>query len=235
MKVITVTTFWNRPNISRIFWEQCREIGLDVIAVVTEGDHANINLAERLALKTVYMSNDNLPAKWQAGMEVLKQYEFDYFILLGSDDLISKRYFTDVCNKQAKANVLYFGLRDALAYSIDAKKFRYWRGYPEGLRHNESIGPGRMIHKSVLKKIDFKLFSGAKGGPDRGAHMTILNHKVPHKLIASGLLPYRIGLKDHNAISKIVKSAPFNQTIDLKEFYSENIINMIRHESDNHQ
>lgn len=225
MKIITVVTFHNRPKISEIFWAQCNEIGLDVIAVVTREDKENINLANKYAIKVIQAKNNNLPRKWQYGISELKNYDFDYFLLLGSDDLISHRFFTDICQKEYPTK--YFGLRDALAISMDVKLFRYWGGYPKGSRHNESIGPGRMLHKSVLDELDFNLFNKYTGSLDSIYHRTVESIGITGKLITTGPKPYRIGLKSDFTINKRMQGVKFNLDISLKGYYSQDIINMI--------
>jgi len=227
MKVIAVTTFWKRPDVSKIFWTQCNEIGLKVIAIVSEGDNENIRLARKHALEVVYHPNGNLPKKWQAGMNVLKNHKFDYFLLMGSDDLVSKKFFTKICEKQYKDKSLYFGLRDAVAYSVALKKFRYWPGYLSGSRVGESIGPGRMIHKSLLQKIGYRLFEDNMGSVDHRCTVKLLGIKVKNKLIATGKEPYRIGIKTEGTLAANLKGSPFNLNISLGGYYSNKVIDMI--------
>lgn len=76
MKIIVVTPFYLRPHISKIFWQNCQDINLDVVALVS--DYDNKILAEKNAYKTIELSNKPLGLKWQTGIEALKDIEFDY-------------------------------------------------------------------------------------------------------------------------------------------------------------
>lgn len=227
MKVIAVTPFWQRPEVSEIFWAQCHEIGLDVIAIVTEGDTENIELAKKNALQVVFMPNDDLATKWQAGMEALKAYPFDFFMLLGSDDLVSHKYLKDICVPHAEKGHLYFGLMDAWAFSMETKCFRYWPGYLQGRRVGESIGPARMIHRSILERLDFNLFNGSGGSIDGRCESMVKSLGIHGTLIQAGVKPYRIGIKSDSTITKNLFGTDFSVNISVRRYFSKEIINLI--------
>ena len=217
-KVIAVTPFWGRPEVSKIFCENCNDIGLRFIAVTNPQDHENLRILPNHT-DLVYSAHQNITGrKWNQGLQILKKQDFEYLIVLGSDDLVSKKYF-----QKAKGN--YFGLSDALAMDLKTKKFRHWPGYTNN-RRGESIGPGRIIHRSILEKLSYNLF------PDihKGRIDLISDQRVSLfeecTTIESKLKPYRIGLKTPEALSSL-RDYPFIFDIDLKGYYSQKIIDLI--------
>lgn len=223
MKIIAVTPFHKRPEVSRIFWQNCNDIELDVIAIVS--DKENELLANKHAFKTVNHSNIPLGLKWQHGINQLKEIDFDYCLIIGSDDLIShfllKRY-----KEIALKGHEYIGLKDALAIDFKTKRFRHFKGYTNH-RYNESIGAGRLVSKRLLEAIDYDVFPNRHKFMDRHLTDKLFEINISNILIKTGPNPYRIGIKTKETLSKDMPNSPFIHDIDLTGWYSEKVIEML--------
>ena len=190
-KVIAVTPFWGRENVSKIFWQNCQDINLDVVACVTRGDTVSELLASRHALKTVYCNN-LLGKKWQSGINACRDLEFDYILIIGSDDLVSPLFFTEHMNSLMESGYDYIGTTDAVAVSLMNKLCRYWEGY-QGVRQNESVGAGRLISKNALNEIDYQLIDPTvKRGIDDVMHRKLVSAGFENKMVRTGMKPYRL-------------------------------------------
>lgn len=225
MKVIAVTPFHNRVEISKIFWENAQDIGLDVIAIVS--DVENKELAQKYALKVIWSDNKPLGAKWQKGIVELKNYDFDFFLLLGSDDLISQKLL-DIYKKEFETNqTKYIGLMDAVAMDFKSKLFRLFNGYRTH-RRGESLGSGRVMHKSILEQLNYEIIEpNINYGIDGSITQSMYSLGLVNKLVRTGLKPYRVGIKVGNALNKSMPNSPFVHTVDLKGYYSEKVIKML--------
>lgn len=225
MKVIAVTPFHNRPEISRIFWQNSKDIGLDVIAVVS--DRRNRQLANKYALETIWANNRPLGGKWLKGIKALEKYDYDYLLFLGSDDIISKRLLHRY-KKEFDKGVKYLGLQDAVAMDYRTKKFRLFQGY-QSWRKGESLGSGRLIHRSILEALNYDLFEdNINFGIDGSMNREIYTLGIVNKMIRTGLKPYRIGIKVGNALNKEMPNSPFVYDLDLTGYYSEKVIEMLK-------
>lgn len=224
-KIIAITPFWERHKISEIFWENCNDIDLEVIAITSPYDYENEALAKKNSILTVNHANF-LGTKWQSGINALREFDFNYALIIGSDDLISKKYFTEFAGSHIEKGSPYIGTLDAIAMDMNSRKFRYFPGY-KNWRVNESIGTGRLISKEALECVDYQIFPHKKKGMDYYLHNRLYNQSINNILIKADMNPYRIGLKEQNSISGIIGGSPFIYDVNLEGYFSDKIIKMI--------
>ena len=225
MKIVAVTPFHLRPHISEIFWQNANDIGLDVIALVS--DPQNEKLAMKHAFKTVKTRNNPLGAKWQTGIDLLKTIDFDFLLIVGSDDITSHKTIVLYERLVNEGGYEYIGFQDALAMDFRTKKFRHFRGYVNN-RLGESIGANRLVSKKLLEQINYQVFP-----TDRHKFMDAVLTKnlkkigVENTLIKAGMKPYRLGVKTGLTISKVYPNSPFMHKVNLNGWYSEEVIKML--------
>ena len=223
-KIVVVTPFHNRPDISAIFWENMNDLGLDVVAIVS--DEPNKVLANKHAFKVLEYDNNPLGKKWQLGVDYLKEIDFDWLLIVGSDDLVSQHLINKYKDIAQRKGTKYIGLIDAVAMDNTSKKFRIFNGYTNH-RKGESIGAGRLVHKDLLEMIDYDVFPNQHKYMDRHLTSKLLAKGIKNTLIRTGLKPYRVGIKDKTALSKGMPNSPFKYDVDLKGWYSDKVINLL--------
>lgn len=225
MKIIAVTPFHLRPHISKIFWQNAQDIGLDVIALVS--DEENKRMAMKNAFKTIVTQNNPLGLKWQTGVEALRSLDFDYLLIVGSDDITSHKAIRLYERMVEEGGHEYIGFEDAIAMDFRTKRFRHFKGYTNH-RLGESIGANRLVSKKLLEKIDYRVFP-----TDRHKYMDGVLTKnlkkigVENVLVKSGMQPYRMGVKTGLTLSKVYPNSPFRFNISLDGWYSEEVIKML--------
>lgn len=226
MKIIAVTPFHLRPHISHIFWQNAQDINLDVIALIS--DKQNEKMAMKHALQVIKTDNKPLGKKWQTGIDLLRTMDFDYLLIVGSDDITSHKTIRLYERMIEEGGHQYIGFEDGLAMDFRTKKFRHFKGY-KNHRLGESIGANRLISRELLEKIDYKVFP-----IDRHRFMDgVLTENLKkigerNTLIKSGKKPYRLGIKTGLTISKDYPGSPFIHNIDLKGWYSPEVIAMLK-------
>lgn len=226
--VICITPFYGRPKVSKIFLENIKDLGVKLISITDLGDNENIELCEEYAFKNIISHQNITGAKWNRGLLASRSLDWEYVLILGSDDLISSRYFEDFAFDEMEKGTKYLGLLDAIAVNLCNKKFRYWSGY-KNFRLGESIGCGRLIHRSVIEELNYNIFPNVRKGTIDLHSDTLINTVTnDNKFIKSVLKPYRIGLKSGFDITKELEGCPFRFDIELEGYYSENVIDLIR-------
>lgn len=221
---ISVIPFWGRPKVSEIVIQNLNDIGLRFIPVCTYTDEENIELLKGRCEKLVVVQNNITGQKWNKGLSVAKDLNWDKFIILGSDDLVSYKYFAYLKHRKEK----YIGMLDAVAMNLNTKKYRYWRGYTNH-RHGESIGVGRIIDRSIIENLNYELFPNIlKSRIDMITEQNIRKHYEGGYFFKTGLNPYRIGLKSGDEFSISMPNAPFIHSVNLSGYYSDEVIKMIR-------
>jgi hypothetical protein len=98
--------------------------------------------------------NSPLSMKWQAGINALKNLDFDAVIILGSDDWIdfNTYHFIQMMLNEGHD---FVGFKDC--YFLDNGLQYYWPGY-QTIRQYEPIGAGRTISRKVLERMNWRLF-----------------------------------------------------------------------------
>lgn len=117
-------------------------------------------------------SNEFLGAKWNAVLEASKCLDFDYVLVLGSDDFINApmlQFYFDMAEQRAE----FVGVKDL--YVVDAKSGRvvYWRGYKE--QQSRTVGAGRMLSRDLIEAHNYKLWSDTKKRGLDGSMSKIIN------------------------------------------------------------
>jgi hypothetical protein len=147
--------------------------------------------------------NDPLSMKWQAGVNALKNLDFDAIIILGSDDWIDWNTYQYI-STMIKEGFDFIGFEDC--YFLNNGTQYYWPGY-KTIRQGEPIGAGRTISREVLKRMDWKLFPKILNrGLDRISWPQICRHsKRPliTKLKTHGLM--MCDIKDPESMNPIHK------------------------------
>jgi hypothetical protein len=166
MKIVVLTCAWLRYDITKIFLEQIKvlqeykpdEFEIELVVVGSKG-----KCEEQVKPYTKhYIHHTNLPLgkKWNAGLKYCQQLQFDFILILGSDDILSTSGL-DVYKRYIDAGYNYIGLKDFYVLNTINKKMNYWSGY-EGKRAGETVGAGRLIARHLLEQVDFKLWKDEK-------------------------------------------------------------------------
>lgn len=206
MKIVVLTCVWKRPNITKIFLEQFKalqaynpsEFELELVVVGSEAKSKEIVTP----YTTHYIHYKNLPLgkKWNAGLAYCESLDFDVLLALGSDDIISTSCLS-VYKRYIDEGFDYLGWQDFYLLDTSRKKMKYWSGY-QGKRNGESVGAGRMFSRSLLEKLDFKLWDSHKNkGLDGSCTKKIQSIKHSKRVIrAKNNIVFMVDLKSKTNI-----------------------------------
>jgi ABC-type polysaccharide/polyol phosphate transport system ATPase subunit len=169
LTLVMLTCVWKRPKLTKIIMayysklkEEVKEfLNLEFVAVGSEGEESK-NISENGGFHYFEHENQPMSKKWQYGLEMTKQYDPDAVIIMGSDDIITRKILEFYVEKITQKYVL-IGMKDFYIYEISLKKLAHWRGYGElndAHRMDETIGLGRCLARSLLDKIEFDIWGG---------------------------------------------------------------------------
>jgi len=143
-KILILLPIWKRENITKICFDNLKELqkkyNIEVMCIISE-TWAKM-LAFEYGFKYVEAPNECLGTKMNIGVEAALKCEFDYFMNLGSDDIITERlieiYKPFIDDKRAM-----FGSTKATFIDSQSKNVKR-------LDYKFMFGAGRMIRKDVL-------------------------------------------------------------------------------------
>ena len=137
---------------------------------------------------SIFISSANKPLgkKWQKGIYVAKDLNCDGVMILGSDDWITDNWIRTCVNKANEGYEL-IGKREFhfLKISKNGVKLGLWKGYPvNDLRHMEPIGAGRIFMRTLLDRLQWKIFPDyLDSGLDKASYFLAIAHNAKIDLL----------------------------------------------------
>ena len=114
-----------------------------------------------------------LSNKWNTALRAAKDTDFDYILILGSDDLINAKTLKSYSDT-IKEGYNYLGITDMYVLNSENKELIYHKGYILN-RKGESLGAGRLIHKSLIERVQYSLWRVGINKTLDGSMSAILN------------------------------------------------------------
>ena len=157
MTILFIVPVWGRPEILKScikgvknVQDKVKHITIKALYIVSPTDKM-FNANKEILYQSKYIIHENFPLgkKMNAGIKyALKNIEFDYMCNLGSDDIINPVLFR-IYEPFIAKKCLFFGFNNIYIFDIIDNKL-YFFCYTGTYQPN---GAGRMIHKSILKKL----------------------------------------------------------------------------------
>jgi glycosyltransferase involved in cell wall biosynthesis len=117
-------------------------------------------LADLLNVHYIHSENAPLGAKTQRGVDRARELGADILMCCGSDDWVSYDWcefflqkFLEGYNFTATLNAYFIKCMSGRSFEV-----RWRKAYEGTYREGEPIGPGRMISKELLDRVDWKLY-----------------------------------------------------------------------------
>lgn len=174
MRTHILTAVWKRPEVARICFEGIKRLGLPATAVISE--ESAIELCEEYGIDWVLAPNKPLGFKWNAGMSRALKKQWDYVMILGSDDIVSDSLmsvYEPYLGKYYMVGVdsVYFYCKGQI------KKFVY--------DINMSVGAGRMMHRDLVEQCR-PLWGAVNRGLDGNSLFRIRSKGYDEKIVSLG-------------------------------------------------
>lgn len=204
MKIGILTAIWQRPKVTDIFAAGIKRLQteFDIIPVVVGSEGL---ISQRIAERHnfVYLEHRNKPLskKFNAGLRAFRQYDVDYIMIMGSDDLISNNLIDAYMPYMEKREKI-IGILDLYFFDLYKKNLFYWPGYgfrkDNFHRRKEPIGLARCFSIDVIEQFKYKLW------PDNIDRS--LDWHSWNKVKRNKIKPVTINIRDINALAVDLKS-----------------------------
>lgn len=212
MRICINIKVWQRPEVfgktlASIFGQET-EHEIMVICAISPHDPyyaENIQVAHGHGAK--YEIIDNLPLSTKANKlaRCSRIYEWDYWMVLGSDDIVGPGFFDAYDFDTHDA----WGWTDLYLYQPPRQGqvhleplFYYWPGYGPG--RDESVGAGRVLSRKIMELIEYAPHpDGLDRNLDSGTTWVLAQHgiTVPHGKLPEGV--YMVDCKDAVSITPL--------------------------------
>lgn len=152
MKIIYIIPFYKRHDLTALCFESLQKQGCDVYTVGSEGDQSK-QLAHKYGFNYLEHENRPLGAKLNALIKTLKEVEFDYICLLGSDNFISDNFTTLMTEYLTQSKEDFTTFNSLYFYNQNTRVLTFYKGV---------TGVGRMFSRKLVESCNFSLWEGYK-------------------------------------------------------------------------
>lgn len=173
-KIVFLSCSYKRENVSKMFKNSLLKLqdkfsdNYDFINIMIDSEGTNLDVFSN-EINFKYFEYPNLPVsdKWSYGIQKLKNIDFDYVFIIGSDNTIEDSVLEKYSN-YIENGVDIIGMTDMYVYSLEKDQLFYWGGYPKKhKRYGETIGLGRCFSKKLIDSMNYDLWdSGLNRGLD---------------------------------------------------------------------
>jgi len=146
---------WKRPEITELCFMGIQRLkkhpnyDISAFAVISEPEMAS--LCNRYEINWVLTSNYPVGKKKNYGLKHLANYEFDYLLEIGSDDLITNDLLTQYLPYYDQYE--FFGISDAVYIESENGECR------RHISQKTTYGAGRVISRRLLEMMDFNIWA----------------------------------------------------------------------------
>lgn len=179
---------------------------IEAVAVISE--ESMIPLCEQYDVKYCFHENEPLGKKKNQGLKFCSQFDFDYLMEIGSDDLVTNDLLT---HYKPYLSHGFIGVRD-LAY-LDSET-----GICRRVQSTSTYGAGRIISREYLERVNWTLWTDRiSTGMDNNSIFNLHKNKVGYKQVPAMEEPGILDIKSE------VNIWPFNHLLGV-EYDVENIL-----------
>jgi tetratricopeptide (TPR) repeat protein len=169
-KIVIYTCVWSRPELTRVVLSHYSDlqkqlsgkIQLELLAVGSEGETSR-QVCESCGFDYLEYPNLPLSAKWEYGLNRCADYDPDAVIIVGSDDIISRRLI-EFYDEKLREGLVFVGIKDGYFFDAVSGEMIWWKGYQsvDTRRFGETIGMARCLARPLLNKMGFSIWKGLK-------------------------------------------------------------------------
>jgi hypothetical protein len=232
MKILILVPIWKRPEITKIWVEGMKYFltpNISVLAILSNEDPNYNDNIEIIKDEFNYCFYDNNPLgkKLNAGIEyALDNFEFDYLMNLGSDDIIHPGIWS-LYDQYFKVGNKFFGLDVVYFYDKISSKLACSTPY--------LWGAGRVIHREILEKIRIKGDFLYKNEFSQGLDCNSIEKvkfllNIEYKQVETNDFPYLVDIKSEIGISDFTLLSRFYNIVDfniLNQYYPKHILKLL--------
>jgi hypothetical protein len=197
MRITIVTAAWMRPKRFELCLRNWTTLNPkpEIVVVGSPGDPVTETLAREYGCQFSLSTNNPLGSKWNDAVQRACELAGDgYFMIQGSDDLISQKMWDYYSNFTGD----YLCLKDYYFYNLDNRQYLHWKGFGKGKKANEPIGSGKLMRYDFLKKCNFRPFNSQQN--------RALDYAVHASMIAAGAQPTLITCAETGGINLDLKT-----------------------------
>jgi len=229
MRVIVCIPVWKRHKIFEkvlIRLNEIRQWSKNEIIIYCAGeftDECHSVFLDHKKKHDKYLSRVNRPVsnKFNYLFQNLKNIDFDYATIVGSDDLVSDEGWQIMENAMNEYKYHFIAFKDVNFFDSKTKTASYYEF--RGRTQNRSVGCYRFLHENLVKSLDYTPF---RDGMDSGIDWTMEQkleyyQNIEKKIISLGNKGHIVDVKSGTNINSYNKLKVIMNKSDVSLFPTE--------------
>lgn len=206
MKLAIYTCAYGRYPVLSIYIDWINHIRskYDIVPVIVADDQRIADMCNDNKIVHLSAPNEPLGKKFNT-VSLLKAIDFDYLMVMGSDDICNMRmikYYFELMEK----GLDFWGMKDIYIYGAKPKQTKYWGGF-KNHRIGETVGVARCLSRKLLDMLDWTPWNSTLNSK--------LDRSMTEKLINLGVKNHAMNLADSDCFLLDIKTgsniSKFNQ------------------------
>jgi hypothetical protein len=171
MKIACLTAMYKRPEVTAIFYQGMKRLGIPVYAAVSGSQ--SIMFCRKNEIPYIVSLNQPLGNKWNEGLRFVMNYDWTHLMISGDDDV----YFDSILETYEKYKKQYYiGFNRMFMIKPSAKA----AFVSESSHKGKSMGAGRLFRRELIEdmlkhKTEGLWDNGINKGLDGNSHINIIN------------------------------------------------------------
>jgi UDP-2-acetamido-3-amino-2,3-dideoxy-glucuronate N-acetyltransferase len=227
-KILVATLIWRRFDLFRKLYNHYNNLGLDVLAIGSEGDVSR-KVCEELGCAYIEHPNEPLGSKMNRRIDYfLENTDYTHILLVGSDDFIDRVVLDKIYENIPNYDIITWS---DLYYLDDLTgEILYSEGYKNSKsRQGEPVAPGRCISRTVIQELHGQLWDQhITKSPDSHSSMRLRNfsRKIMFSCKEIGGIILDVKTKDNKNSFEKIKNLPttfevsHEEKIKINELYN---------------
>ncbi len=166
LKLGILSCAWQRPELFNLFLKGLKRLhcpGVKITPVIVVSEDKAMRLCQENGIRYINFANYPLGRKYNVGLGALK--DMDYVMSINSDDFLCDKTLS-VYKEYMDKKIDFIGIVDIYFYDKRTGRLGYFPGYEEMAktdrrykgRIGESLGACRVLSKSLLGKVNYRLW-----------------------------------------------------------------------------
>lgn len=205
MKILMLIPVWKRPEILRLFLWRMQAVIPDYAELmplfILSPEDPHLQVIEKFIddYACVYYPNEYLGDKLNAGMLAAMDYQWDYLMGMGSDNIYTPLMW-NLYEDYFETGERYFGLNSFYVYDIINNRAALFDKYVDEPKLG-GIGAGRVIHRSLIEDDPMIYRTKTNQGMDGFSAWTLAQRGYIMNIIETGELPVMLDVKTNTNIN----------------------------------
>lgn len=201
IKLCICTAIWGRHEVFKLFAKGVHKLKTNDVdlKVIVSGSEGTVSRETVESEGFIYIETPNTPLSKKHNEAIKKAREFnpDYVMLTGSDDVLSPDAFK-IYIEQIRKGIDFIGITDFYFWDTSTKRAAYWGGYRDKIRTGHTCGAFRCFSKRLMNIWQWQ--------PFEVRHSHVLDNSTQIKLQQVKHTHYIFSLKQKGVFGVDIKS-----------------------------